>query len=281
VSAIERRANALILANYPVNTRWTTYNQAISEGVTALFTEKYGDEVRVVSFGEEEGVSAELCGGTHVDSTAEIGGFRIVSEGSVAAGARRIEVVTGRVAEATVEERLVALDAIADLTHVQARRCRRRSRELIEQNQALQKELAQLRQKLARQETQTLLDQAERVDGFSVLAVQVPAADVDTLRQMTDWFRDKLGSSVVAVGAVIDDKPLIVAAVTDDLVGAWNARRQYRARRRQAYGRRRWWSSDAGAGRRPRRCKTGRGTAQHLQLGESEFKVIRGAWCAT
>jgi alanyl-tRNA synthetase len=131
---------------------------------------------------------------------------------------RRIEVVTGRVAEATIEERLAALDAIADLTHSKPAAAVAAVRELIEQNSALQKELAQLRQKLARQETQALLDHAERVDGFAVLAVRVPAADVDTLRQMTDWFRDKLGSSVVAVGAVIDDKPLIVAAVTDDLV---------------------------------------------------------------
>jgi alanyl-tRNA synthetase len=218
IATIERRANALILENYPVNTRWTTYNQAISEGVTALFTEKYGDEVRVVSFGEEEGVSAELCGGTHVDSTAEIGPFRVINEGSVAAGVRRIEVVTGRVAEELIEERLAALDAIAAATHSKPADAVSAVRELIDQNSALQKELAQLRQKLARQETQSLLDRAERVDGFSVLAVRVSAADVDALRQMTDWFRDKLGSSVVAVGAVIDDKPLIVAAVTDDLV---------------------------------------------------------------
>ena len=218
IAVIERHANAIILENYPVNTRWTTYTQAISEGVTALFTEKYGNDVRVVSFGEEEGVSAELCGGTHVDSTAEIGPFLVVNEGSVAAGVRRIEIVTGRVAEATIEERLAALAAIADLTHSKPAAAVAAVRELIEQNSALQKELAQLRQKLARQETQALLDHAERVDGFSVLAVRVPAADVDTLRQMTDWFRDKLGSSVVAVGAVIDDKPLIVAAVTDDLV---------------------------------------------------------------
>ncbi len=218
IAAIERRANAIILENYPVNTRWTTYNQAISEGVTALFTEKYGNEVRVVSFGEEEGISAELCGGTHVDSTAEVGPFLVINEGSVAAGVRRMEVVTGRVAEATIEERLAALDAIAALTHSKPTDAADAVRELLTENQALQKELTQLRQKLARQEAQALLDRAERVDGFSVLAVRVPAADVDTLRQMTDWFRDKLGSSVVAVGAVIDNKPLIVAAVTDDLV---------------------------------------------------------------
>ena len=219
VAEIERFANAIILENYPVNTRWTTYNQAISEGVTALFTEKYGDEVRVVSFGEEQGVSAELCGGTHVDATAEIGNFRVVGESSVAAGVRRIEVVTGRAAEQLVEERLAALDQIADLTHVKAADAVAAVQHLLEQNQALQKELAQLRQKMARQETQGLLDQAERLDGFAVLAVRVPATDVDTMRQMTDWFRDKLGSSVVAVGAVVDEKPMIVAAVTDDLVG--------------------------------------------------------------
>jgi len=219
VAEIERFANAVILENYPVNTRWTTYNQAISEGVTALFTEKYGNEVRVVSFGEEEGVSAELCGGTHVDATAEIGNFRVVGESSVAAGVRRIEVVTGRAAEQLVEERLAALDQIADMTHVKAADAVAAVQHLLEQNQALQKELAQLRQKMARQETQGLLDQAERLDGFAVLAVRVPAADVDTMRQMTDWFRDKLGSSVVAVGAVVDEKPMIVAAVTDDLVG--------------------------------------------------------------
>jgi len=218
IAVIERRANGIILENYPVNTRWTTYNQAISEGVTALFTEKYGNEVRVVSFGEQEGISAELCGGTHVDSTAEIGPFRVVNEGSVAAGVRRIEVVTGRVAEELIEERLSALDAIAAMTHSKPAEAANAVRELIAEHQTLQKELAQLRQKLARQETQALLDRAERVDGFAVLAVRVPATDIDTMRQMTDWFRDKLGSSVVAVGAVIDDKPLIVAAVTDDLV---------------------------------------------------------------
>ena len=187
--------------------------------MTALFTEKYGDEVRVVSFGEEEGVSAELCGGIHVDSTAEIGNFRVTSESSVAAGVRRIEVVTGRMADKLIEDRLAALDQAANLLHSRPAEITAAVEQLVQQNQDLQKEVAQLRQKMARQDSEALLDQAVHLDGFAVLAVQVNANDIDTMRQMTDWFRDKLGSSVVAVGALVDDKPMVVAAVTEDLLG--------------------------------------------------------------
>lgn len=216
---MERLANDLILTNYSVNTRWTSYKQAVKEGAMALFGEKYGDEVRVVSFGEEEGVSMELCGGTHVDSTAEIGSFRIVSEGSVSSGIRRIEVVTGRYAESLIEERLGTLDRAASLLRTKPTEVDNAIEQLQAHNQQMQKEIAQLRQKLAQQDTQSLLDQATRVDGFAVLAVQVNAADVDTMRQMSDWFRDKLGSSVVTLGAIIDEKPMLVASVTQDLIG--------------------------------------------------------------
>ena len=143
--------------------------------MTALFSEKYGDEVRVVSFGEEDGVSAELCGGTHVDSTAEIGIFRILNEGSVAAGVRRMEVVTGRVAEQLVEERMATLNEAASLLRTKPDDVTGAVKQLLEQNQALQKELAQLRQSQAKTSTESLLSQAISVDGFTVLAVQVPA----------------------------------------------------------------------------------------------------------
>ena len=216
---MERLANEIILTNYTVNTRWTSYKQAVKEGAMALFGEKYGDEVRIVSFGEEEGVSMELCGGTHVDSTAEIGSFRIVSEGSVSSGVRRIEVVTGRYAESLIEERFGTLDRAAGLLRTKPTEVDNAIEQLQAQNQQLQKDLAQLRQKLAQQDTQSLLNQATRVDGFAVLAVPVNAADVDTMRQMSDWFRDKLGSSVVMLGAVIDEKPMLVASVTQDLLG--------------------------------------------------------------
>jgi alanyl-tRNA synthetase len=215
---IERIANAIILENYPVNTRWTSYKRAVEEGAMALFGEKYGDDVRVVSFGEEDGISMELCGGTHVESTAEIGGFRITSEGSVAAGVRRIEVVTGRVAETLTESRWHLVDEIADLLHAKPDELKDAAQQLLAQTQQLQKEIAQLRQKVAQQNSTSLLEKAVRVDGVNVLSTPLEAADVETLRQMTDWLRDKLGSAVVVVGAVIGDKPQLVAAVTPDLV---------------------------------------------------------------
>ena len=215
---IERHANAIILANYPVNTRWTTHKRAVAEGAMALFGEKYGDVVRVVSFGEDEGVSMELCGGTHVDTTAEIGNFRVVNETSSAAGVRRIEVLTGRAAEELVETRLHVLDEAADLLHARPEEVGDAVKQLAEQHQALQKELAQMRQKLAQQESANLLGQATQVDGFNVLATQVDAPDMDTMRQMTDWFRDKLGSAVIVLGAVVDEKPMLVASVTQDLI---------------------------------------------------------------
>ncbi|MCC6454324.1 MAG: alanine--tRNA ligase [Caldilineaceae bacterium] len=218
LAEMERRANALVLDNYPVNIRWTSHARAVEEGAMALFGEKYGDEVRVVSFGEDEGISMELCGGTHVDSTAEIGGFRITSESSVAAGVRRIEVVTGRVAEEITEKRWQLVDEVADLLHAKPDELKNAAQQLLTQNQQLQKEIAQLRQKLAQQNSASLLDKAVKVNDVTVLTTPLDAADVDTLRQMTDWLRDKLGSAVVVVGAVIGDKPQLVAAVTPDLV---------------------------------------------------------------
>ncbi len=222
LSTIEKRANEIILTNYTINTRWTTYKRAVQEGAMALFGEKYGDEVRVVSFGESEeaegAVSMELCGGTHVDSTAEIGNFRITSESSVGSGVRRVEVVTGRLAATLIEERLALLDRAASILRTKPAEIDEAAQQLQEQNQQLQKEISQLRQKLAQRDTQALLDQAISVDGFKVLSVQVNAPDVDAMRQMSDWFRDRLGSSVVVVGSVIDDKPMLVASVTNDLI---------------------------------------------------------------
>ena len=216
---VEQAVNDAVFANYPVSWRWTTYKQALAEGAMALFSEKYGDEVRVVEIGPRgNGWSKELCGGTHVDSTSEIGIFRIVSEGSVGSGARRIEALTGRKAQELMSERLDTLQRASSFLGVPETELDRKVLALMDQMSSQQKEIARLREDLARLEFEGLLERVVEVEGVDVLAVQVAAADNNVMRQMTDWFRDQLGSGVVVLGAAINGKPAFVAAVTDDLV---------------------------------------------------------------
>ena len=219
LDAVEQSVNDAILANYPMEAVTASYEEAVSAGAMALFGEKYGDEVRVIKIGvPEEPFSQELCGGTHVSQTGEVGLFRIVSEGSVGAGVRRIEAVTGRAAQRLVQERLGVLDAAA--THLGAlpeevdRAVLRMMGELHDR----QKEIAGLRRELARMEYETLLSRVEHVEDVQVLAARVNAADSETLREMTDWLRNRLGSVVIVLGAVIHEKPSFVAAITPDLV---------------------------------------------------------------
>ena len=217
--AIEQAANQAVLANYPVKDRLTGFDRAVAEGALAFFEEKYEDTVRVISIGDgSEDVSQELCGGTHVGTTGEIGPFLITSEGSSAAGVRRIEALTGRAAHAVLANRLAALDTVAAGLRVQPEQTVEAVQRLQEQNRQLERELDQTRAQLSRQQSETLLDHAVRLNGLAVLAQQVEANDVDALRQMTDWFRDKLGSSVVVLGSVINEKPMLVAAATDDAI---------------------------------------------------------------
>jgi alanyl-tRNA synthetase len=143
----------------------------------------------------------------------------VLNEGSVAAGVRRLEITTGHFAEQLIEGRFQTLEQSAALLHTKPDDVPAAVEQLQAQNRQLQQELAQLRQALAQQDADSLLARAVQVDGFSVLAAQVNASDVDTLRQMCDLFRDKLGSSVVTLGAIIDDKPMLVAGVTQDLIG--------------------------------------------------------------
>ena len=219
LSAIEQAANQAILANYAVKGRWTGFDRAVAEGALAFFEEKYGDTVRVISVGDGgDAFSQELCGGTHVGTTGEIGPFLITSEGSSAAGVRRIEVLTGRAAQAVLADRLAALDAVAASLRVQPEQTVEAVNRLQGQHRQLERELEQTRAKLSRQQSETLLSHAVQLNGLAVLAEQVEANDVDALRQMTDWFRDKLGSSVVVLGSVINEKPMLVAAATDDAI---------------------------------------------------------------
>ncbi len=237
MAAIEQGVNEWIYRNDPVNWRWMAHKDAIASGAMALFGEKYGDEVRVVEIGATNlptsqstnlpisqstnlpapPLSRELCGGNHVNNTAEIGVFHIGSEGSVGAGVRRIEAVTGRGAHAMLQERLNLLHRAANTLGVPENELDRKAQALVDQVASQQRELARLREQLARQEVQALLAQVVETAGIKVLATPVAAADANVMRQMTDWFRNQLGSGVVVLGAAIDGKPHLVAAVTDDL----------------------------------------------------------------
>jgi alanyl-tRNA synthetase len=219
LDAVEQSVNDAILANYPLEVEQTTYQEAVAEGAMALFGEKYGEYVRVVRIGvPEEPFSQELCGGTHIHQTGDIGLFRIISEASVAAGVRRVEAVTGRGAQQLVQRRLRVLDDAA--THLGSRpeEVDRAVLRLLGELHDRQKEIAEMRRQLARFEFESLLHRVQEVAGVQVLAVRVQATDMDTLREMTDWLRNRLGSVVIVLGAVIDEKPNFVAAITPDLV---------------------------------------------------------------
>ena len=219
LDAVEQSVNDAVLADYPVQTDRSSYKEAVAQGAMALFTEKYGDEVRVVKVGwEGEEFSKELCGGTHVQRTGQIGLFHIVSEESVGAGLRRIEAVTGRGAQRLAQERLRLIDQTSAILRVPADQLDRAVRNLYADLQTSQKEIARLRVELALQQTDGLAAAAERVEGVAVVAAQVAGADLQTLREMSDHLRAKLGSAVVVLAAAIDDKPQMIVAVTDDLV---------------------------------------------------------------
>ncbi|HEY66786.1 MAG TPA: alanine--tRNA ligase [Thermoflexia bacterium] len=219
LDAVARSVNDAILVNYPVEVVEKPYHQAVQEGAIALFGEKYGDVVRVVCIGwPGEPFSQELCGGTHVNETGEIGLFHIVSEEGVGAGVRRIEAVTGRGAVDLVERQLGVLQRTAAYMGVSPDEVDRKVLSLLDELQGARKEITRLQEQLARREFEALLGQIQSVAGVSLLSARVTAPSMEVLREMTDWFRDRLGSGVVVLGTVLGERPALVAAVTPDLV---------------------------------------------------------------
>jgi len=233
LESIARRVNQMILENRPVRWYVTTKAEALRAGATALFGEKYGDDVRVVCVSASphpgrvtapsaqvtEGcLSSELCGGTHVDATGEIGLFHIAGESSVGAGVRRIEAMTGGGALQFFSGQLALLHALSAQLETVPEQAPGRLEALRAERDALRKELNGLQRELARSNLDALLTRAQNVTGVPVLASRVSATTVDVLREMSDWLRDKLGSGVVVLGAVVDEKPAVIASVTADLV---------------------------------------------------------------
>jgi alanyl-tRNA synthetase len=219
LDAIQQAVNDYILANYPVRAVRTSYKEAVAGGAIALFGEKYGEQVRVMKTGDlDEPISQELCGGTHVNWTSQIGLFQIVSESSIGAGLRRIEAVTGRAAQRLVQEYVNKLRTTAAHLDCPMDEVDRKVLALLDEIRSSHKEAARLRREIARRDFESLLSYTQEVKGVKVLAAQVDADTMEILREMSDWFRDRLGSGVVVLGAAMDGRPGFVAAVTPDLV---------------------------------------------------------------
>jgi alanyl-tRNA synthetase len=210
---IEMLVNDHIRFNHQVETKLMGQDEAIKQGAMALFGEKYGDTVRVLKMGD---FSMELCGGTHVRRTGDIGVFKIVSETGIAAGVRRIEAVTGKGALAWIEKQESQLSNIASMVKGKREDLGDRVKQLLDKNRTLEKELEQLKAKLASSAGSDLASQAEEVDGIKVLAAKLDGADVKTLRDTLDQLKNKLGSAAVVLATVQGEKVSIVAGVTKE-----------------------------------------------------------------
>ncbi|MEM9335072.1 MAG: alanine--tRNA ligase [Pseudomonadota bacterium] len=211
LQAINDYVNDEIRANHAAQTRLMSYDDAVNAGAIALFGEKYGDEVRVLKLGDR---SVELCGGTHVDRTGDIGVFKITSEGGVAAGIRRIEAVTGKGALDWIDERNSVLGGVSSLLKAQPEQALDKVEALLKRNKDLEKELAAAKQALITGQAGDPADSATEIAGIKVLATRMDGADAKTLRDAVDRFKDKLQNAVVVVGSVDDGKVRLAAGVT-------------------------------------------------------------------
>jgi alanyl-tRNA synthetase len=215
IREIEKRVNAEILANRETLARVMEIEAAKATGATMLFGEKYGDTVRVLDIG----TSRELCGGTHVQRTGDIGLFKVVSEGGVAAGIRRIEAVTGENALAYLQQLESTVNRAAGTLKAPAGELQGRITQVLEQVRALEKEVQQLKGKIASSQGDGLVSQAVDIKGLKVLAARLEGADAKTLRDTMDKLKDKLKTAVIVLAAVDGDKVQIAAGVTADSMG--------------------------------------------------------------
>ncbi len=216
---IEAGVNQYILGDYPLKITYKPLQLALSEGAMALFGEKYGETVRTITIGGDKPFSYELCGGTHVSETGDIGVCIITSESSVAAGIRRIEAVTGRKAYELIKNRFNILNRTSSLLGSTPELLPEKVTNLLDELSVLRKQTSTLRQGQALTEFTQKLQQIKVVKGINVLSAKLNEADGETLRQMVDRFRQQYPSKgVVVLGSVRDGRPTIVVSVTEDLI---------------------------------------------------------------
>jgi alanyl-tRNA synthetase len=217
---IEEGVNARIRENAQVTTEEMSLHEALKRGALAFFGEKYGDRVRVVKIGD---FSLELCGGTHVARSGDIGFIKLRSESGVAAGVRRVEAVTGEGALEWVRQREQILREVGSILKGTEEEAVEKLERLLVQQRELEKRIVQMQSRLAGSQSEDILSQARKLDGITVLASRVEGVDEKGIREMADRLKEKIGSGVVVLGAAQGEKVFLLATVTKDLAGKYHA----------------------------------------------------------
>ena len=220
VHAIEDYANDWIERNHPQETKLMAYTEAVEAGAIAIFDEKYGEEVRVVSFGD---ASTELCGGTHAGASGEIGLLKITSESGIAAGIRRIEALTGKGALRWIREREQTLETAAGLLKAKSSDLPERIERLLDDRKEAQRKIDQLEGAQRGEAAGDLLSEATEVNGAKIIAARVDGLEAKAISEMIDDLRNRIGSGVVCITSERDGKALVAVGVTKDLVGTFKA----------------------------------------------------------
>ena len=224
---VQHLVNEKIRQNAGVHRDEDTYQSAIQRGALAFFGDRYGERVRLIEIANGDTFSFEVCGGTHVHHTGEVGSVYILGESSIGAGMRRLEAVSGRAAERLVWERFNREDGLASTLNTTPPELGNAVQRIQDENDDLRRQLATLERQNTLQAAEILLDSKQDINGVSVLSARTEASNADSMREISDWLRDKMGSGIVVLGAVINDRPTISVGITRDLVDGGADARDY------------------------------------------------------
>ena len=224
---VQHLVNEKIRQNSGVHRDEDTYSSAIQRGALAFFGDRYGERVRLIEIANGDIFSFEVCGGTHVHHTGEVGSVYILGESSIGAGMRRLEAVSGRAAERLVWERFNREDGLASMLNTTSPELGNAVQRIQDENDDLRRQLATLERQNSLQAAEILLDSKQDINGVSVLSARTEASNSDSMREISDWLRDKMGSGIVVLGAVINDRPTISVGITRDLVDGGADARDY------------------------------------------------------
>ncbi|MEN8211142.1 MAG: DHHA1 domain-containing protein, partial [Thermodesulfobacteriota bacterium] len=220
LKAIENEVNLRIRENYPVHTKEMNMDDAVKQGATALFEEKYGDVVRVVSQGN---FSSELCGGTHTKQSGDIGLFKILSEGGIASGVRRIEAVTAQAALDFIHNDQDLISSSANLLKGSKEDVVLKIETLLKDKKSLEKQLNAFKAKKASKSVENIDDEIREINGIKIISKKVEIENPSQLRDLADKFKTKIGSGIILLGAKSGEKALLISVVTKDLTKSYKA----------------------------------------------------------